>query len=67
MTQESFEKTALGKHDSSRNFKTVYENSLVQYLSIVLGENSTIKIVIIDWIWMVIYLALDVDFCEVNT
>ena len=67
MTQESFEKTALGKHDGSRNFKTLYENSLVQNLSLVLGENSTIKVVIIDWNWMVFSLALDVDFCEVDT
>lgn len=48
MTQESFEKTALGKHGNSRNFKTLYENSLVQNLSIVLGENGTIKVVIIE-------------------
>lgn len=41
MTQESFEKTALGKYGNSRNFKTLYENSLVQNLSIVLGENGT--------------------------
>lgn len=67
MTQESFEKTALGKYGNSRNFKTLYENSLVQNLSIVLGENGTIKVVVIDWIGMVIYMALDIDICEVNT
>lgn len=46
VTQESFEKTALGK--LGKALVLYMKIHLSQNLSLVLGENSTIKVIIID-------------------